>query len=72
MSFNEKAIDRTPFIPGAGSYQSSKNNYTADMSLRPDLYFSSENFSLSRAYKYLNFSIVFNYLFSFIVIFILI
>ena len=43
MSFNEKAIDRTPFIPYAGNNQKSKlKDNELDMNLRPDLYFSSE------------------------------
>ena len=41
MSYVEKAIDRVPFIPYAGSFQGikSKDN-NMDMNLRPDLYFS--------------------------------
>jgi hypothetical protein len=41
MSFLEKAIDRTPFIPGAGAYLGSlKKGLSVDMSIRPDIYFS--------------------------------
>ena len=54
MSFNEKAIDRTPFIPGAGSYQSSKNNFSVDMSLRPNLYFSQKTTTPENILKYRN------------------
>ena len=54
MSFNEKAIDRTPFIPGAGLYQDKKNNFNVDMSLRPDLYFSPKTTTPENILKYRN------------------
>ena len=41
MSYAEKAIDRTPFIPGAGvASASALEGVTADQSIRQDLYFS--------------------------------
>ena len=54
MSFNEKAIDRTPFIPGAGSYHDSKNNFNVDMSLRPDIYFPEKTTTPENILKYRN------------------
>ena len=40
MSYAEKAIDRTPFIPGAGiASASALEGVNADMSLRQDLYY---------------------------------
>lgn len=40
MSYAEKAIDRTPFIPGAGvPSKSAVEGITADLSIRQDLYF---------------------------------
>ena len=41
MSYAEKAIDRTPFIPGAGiTSQSALEGASADQSIRQDLYFT--------------------------------
>ena len=41
MSYAEKAIDRTPFIPGAGiASASALEGASADQSIRQDLYFS--------------------------------
>ena len=40
MSYAEKAIDRTPFIPGAGiASASALEGVTSDMSIRQDLYY---------------------------------
>ena len=53
MSYTEKAIDRVPFIPYAGSYQSSKTkDSNIDMNLRPDLYFSPETKTPDNIKKY--------------------
>ena len=53
MSYAEKAIDRVPFIPYAGSYQSSKTkDSNIDMNLRPDLYFSPETKTPDNIKKY--------------------
>ena len=41
MSYAEKAIDRTPFIPGAGiTSQSALEGASADQSIRQDLYYT--------------------------------
>ena len=53
MSYVEKAIDRVPFIPYAGSYQSMKSkDNNIDMNLRPDLYFSPETTTPDKIKKY--------------------
>ena len=53
MSFAEKALDRVPFIPYAGSYQSSKTkDNNIDMNLRPDLYFSPSTTTPDNIKKY--------------------
>ena len=53
MSYAEKAIDRVPFIPYAGSFQSSKTkDSNIDMNLRPDLYFSPETKTPDNIKKY--------------------
>ena len=53
MSFTEKALDRVPFIPYAGSYQSSKTkDNNIDMNLRPDLYFSPKTTTPDNIKKY--------------------
>ena len=53
MSFCEKAIDRTPFIPGAGAYQGSLlKGLSADMSIRPDIYFSPKTSTPDNIKKY--------------------
>ena len=53
MSYLEKAIDRTPFIPGAGGYQGSLlKGLSADMSIRPDLYFTQKTTTPDNIKKY--------------------
>jgi hypothetical protein len=53
MAFLEKAIDRTPFIPGAGAYQGSLlKGASADMSIRQDLYFSPKTTTPDNIKKY--------------------
>ena len=53
MSFLEKAIDRTPFIPGAGAYPGSlSKGLSADMSIRQDLYFSPKTTTPDNIKKY--------------------
>ena len=53
MSFIEKAIDRTPFIPGAGNYQGSLlKGLSADMSIRQDLYYSPKTSTPDNIKKY--------------------
>ena len=53
MSFLEKAIDRTPFIPGAGNYQGSLlKGLSADMSIRQDLYYSPKTSTPDNIKKY--------------------
>jgi len=53
MSYAEKALDRSPFIPYAGSFQNSKlKDNNVDMNLRPDLYFSSETKTPDNIKKY--------------------
>ena len=53
MSFNEKALDRVPFIPYAGLNQNSKpKDNTLDMNLRPDLYFSPKTTTPEHIKKY--------------------
>ena len=53
MSFEEKAIDRTPFIPGAGAYPGSlSKGFSADMSIRQDLYFSPKTTTPDNIKKY--------------------
>ena len=53
MSYTEKAIDRVPFIPYAGSYQGlkSKDN-NIGMNLQPDLYFSPKTTTPDKIKKY--------------------
>ena len=53
MAFVEKAIDRTPFIPGAGAFQGSLlKGLSADMSIRQDLYFSPKTTTPDNIKKY--------------------
>lgn len=53
MAFLEKAIDRTPFIPGAGGYQGSLlKGLSADMSIRQDLYFTPKTTTPDNIKKY--------------------
>ena len=53
MSYLEKAIDRTPFIPGAGGYQGSLlKGLSADMSIRQDLYFTPKTTTPDNIKKY--------------------
>ena len=53
MSYIDKAIDRTPFIPGAGAYQGSLlKGLSADMSIRPDLYFTQKTTTPDNIKKY--------------------
>ena len=53
MSYTEKAIDRVPFIPYAGSYHGlkSKDN-NINMNLHPDLYFSPKTSTPDKIKKY--------------------
>jgi hypothetical protein len=53
MSYTEKAIDRVPFIPYAGSYQGlkSKDN-NIGMNLKPDLYFPPKTTTPDNIKKY--------------------
>lgn len=53
MSFVEKALDRTPFIPGAGAYNGSLlKGLSADMSIRPGIYFSQKTTTPDNIKKY--------------------
>ena len=53
MSYYEKALDRTPFIPGAGCYKGSLlKGLSADMSIRQDLYFTPKTTTPDNIKKY--------------------
>ena len=53
MSYAEKAIDRTPFIPGAGiTSQSALEGASADQSIRQDLYFKPNTQTPDNIKKY--------------------
>ena len=53
MSYAEKAIDRTPFIPGAGiASASALEGVTSDMSIRQDLYFTPSTQTPDEIKKY--------------------
>ena len=53
MSYSEKAIDRTPFIPGAGiTSTSALQGASADQSIRPDLYFKPNSQTPDNIKKY--------------------
>ena len=53
MSYAEKAIDRTPFIPGAGiTSQSALEGVSADQSIRQDLYFTPNTQTPDNIKKY--------------------
>ena len=53
MSYAEKAIDRTPFIPGAGiASASALEGVNADMSLRQDLYYQPSTTTPDSIKKY--------------------
>ena len=55
MSYAEKAIDRTPFIPGAGiTSQSALEGASADQSIRQDLYFKPETQTPDNIKKFRN------------------
>ena len=55
MSYAEKAIDRTPFIPGAGIISASAiEGVTSDMSIRQDLYFTPSTQTPEAIKKYRN------------------
>ena len=53
MSYAEKAIDRTPFIPGAGvPTEAAKDGVSADLSIRQDLYFKPDTVTPDNIKKY--------------------
>lgn len=53
MSYAEKAIDRTPFIPGAGVPSASAiEGLSADLSIRQDLYFTPSTTTPDHIKKY--------------------
>ena len=53
MSYAEKAIDRTPFIPGAGiTSQSALEGASADQSIRQDLYYTPNTQTPDNIKKY--------------------